>query len=149
MTTNFMNYITIKHPEMKDKINLGAVVSCTCCGMTMTVASACVDEDGRIFCASCGEPSSIYEFAMVQLVKTCELWGIPCVAEPHNICNGMIIHFPWKENCDMICHEYSYGGKNGLFESMGFEEDDGDVRGCLTKAQAFETILHAWNNREK
>ena len=149
MTTNFMNYITIKHPEMVDNINLGAVVSCTCCGMTMTVASACVDEDGRIYCASCGEPASIYEFAMDQLVKTCELWGIPCVAEPHNICNGMIIYFPWKENCVVLCHEYSYGGKNGLFESKGFEEGKNNIHGCLTKAQAFETILHAWNNREK
>ena len=35
------------------------------------------------------------------------------------------------------------------YECVGFEEDGDDVRGYLTKAQAFETILHAWNNREK
>lgn len=146
MTTNFMNYITIKHPEMKDKINLGAVVSCTCCDMTMTVASACVDEDGHIFCASCGEPVSIYEFAMGQLVKTCELWGIPFTTK--NLWGGKQMCFPWCEG-DIVCHDGSYGGKFGLFETMGFEEDCGDVRGYLTKAEAFETILHAWNNREK
>lgn len=146
MTTNFMNYIDIKHPEMKDNIILGAVVSCTCCGMTMTVASACVDEDGRIYCASCGEPASIYEFAMAQLEKTCELWEIPFTTE--NLWGGKQMRFPWCEG-DIVCHDSSYGGKQGLFETMGFEEDDGDVRGYLTKAEAFETILHAWNNREK
>ena len=146
MTTNFMNYIIIKHPNMKDSINLGAVVSCTCCGSTMTVASACVDEDGRIFCVSCGEPVSIYEFAMAQLVKTCELWGIPFTTE--DLWDGKQMRFPWCEG-DIVCHDGSYGGKDGLFESMGFEEDCGDVRGYLTKAEAFETILHAWNNREK
>ena len=146
MTTNFMNYITINHPEMKDKIELGAIVSCTCCGMTMTVASACVEEDGRVYCASCGEPVSIYEYAMAQLVKTCERWEIPYkTAKLHG---GMSLCFPWCEG-DVICHPISYGGKQGLFETMGFEEDDGDVRGYLTKAEAFETILHAWNNREK
>ena len=149
MTTNFMNYITIKHPEMKDSINLGAVVHCTCCGATMAAADACVDEHGRIYCVSCGKPVSIYEFAMAKLVETCELWGIPCIAEPINPYDGMIIHFPWKKNCDMICHEYSYGGDRGLFESAGFDEDCEDVRGYLTKAEAFETILHAWNKRER
>lgn len=146
MTTNFMNYITIKHPEMKDNINLGAVVSCTCCGMTMTVASACVDEDGHIYCASCGEPASIYEYAMHQLEETCELWKIPFIIV--SLWGGKQMRFPWCEG-DIVCHDGSYGGKNGLFESMGFEEDGDDVRGRLTKAQAFETILHAWNNREK
>lgn len=146
MTTNFMNYITINHPKMKDNINLAAIVSCTCCGATMAVASTCVDEEGRIYCASCGKPASIYEYAMAQLTKACELWGIPYeAAELHG---GMSLRFPWCEG-DVICHQYSYGGKSGRFETMGFEEDDDDVRGYLTKAQAFETILHAWNNREK
>lgn len=146
MTTNFMNYITVNHPGMRDKINLGAVVSCTCCGMTMTIASACVDEEGRIYCASCGNPVSIYDYSMSQLVKTCKLWNIPFTVE--NLWGGKQMRFPWCKG-DVVCHQGSYGGKQGLFETMGFEEDGDDVRGCLNKAQAFETILHAWNNREK
>lgn len=146
MTTNFMNYITVNHPEMKDKINLGAVVSCSCCGMTMTIASACVDEEGHIYCASCGNPVSIYDYSMSQLVKTCKLWNIPFTVE--NLWGGKQMRFPWCKG-DVVCHQGSYGGKQGLFETMGFEEDGDDVRGCLNKAQAFETILHAWNNREK
>lgn len=33
---------------------------------------------------------------------------------------------------DIICHERSYGGNDGLWESMGFIWDDGDVSGYLT-----------------
>lgn len=32
---------------------LPMVVSCTCCGMTMALPSARVDEDGYIYCRSC------------------------------------------------------------------------------------------------
>ena len=33
---------------------------------------------------------------------------------------------------DIICHKYSYGGNDGLWESMGFDWDDEDVTGRLT-----------------
>ena len=33
--------------------NLPMVVECTCCGMTMALPSAFVDEDGSIYCSSC------------------------------------------------------------------------------------------------
>jgi hypothetical protein len=32
---------------------LPMVVSCTCCGMTMALPSAMVDDDGTIYCSSC------------------------------------------------------------------------------------------------
>ena len=35
-------------------------------------------------------------------------------------------------NGDIICHEGSYGGNDGLWESMGFVWDEGDVTGRLT-----------------
>lgn len=34
---------------------LPMIVSCTCCGMTMALPSAMVDEDGTIYCSSCAE----------------------------------------------------------------------------------------------
>jgi hypothetical protein len=34
---------------------LPMVVSCTCCGMTMALPSAMVDDDGTIYCSSCAE----------------------------------------------------------------------------------------------
>ena len=33
---------------------------------------------------------------------------------------------------DIVCHGGSYGGKDGLWESMGFVWDMGDVSGYLT-----------------
>lgn len=33
---------------------------------------------------------------------------------------------------DIICHRGSYGGNDGLWESMGFVWDEGDVTGHLT-----------------
>lgn len=32
---------------------LPMIVSCTCCGMTMALPSAYVDEDNECFCSSC------------------------------------------------------------------------------------------------
>lgn len=34
---------------------LPMVVECTCCGMTMAVTSAMINDDGQIYCASCTE----------------------------------------------------------------------------------------------
>ena len=33
---------------------------------------------------------------------------------------------------DAVCHDFSYGGKDGLLETMGMPEDNGDVTGYLT-----------------
>ena len=33
---------------------------------------------------------------------------------------------------DIVCHRGSYGGNDGLWESMGFVWDEGDVTGRLT-----------------
>ena len=33
--------------------HLPMVVSCTCCGMTMALPSAMIDDNGEIFCHSC------------------------------------------------------------------------------------------------
>lgn len=32
---------------------LPMIVSCTCCGSTMALPSAMIDEDGHIYCSSC------------------------------------------------------------------------------------------------
>ena len=45
---------------------------------------------------------------------------------------------------DIICHEFSYGGKNGLLEIMGCgikdEYGKDDVKGYLTAEECFEII---------
>lgn len=36
-----------------DEHNLPVIVRCTCCGTTMVLPSAMVDEDGTTYCSSC------------------------------------------------------------------------------------------------
>ena len=41
---------------------------------------------------------------------------------------------------DIICHEGSYGGDSGLWESMGFDWDDEDVTGHLTAQEVINRL---------
>ncbi len=54
------------------------------------------------------------------------------------------ICIPSVEECmiDAICHEHSYGGKDGLIELMGVNVDSTDgVVGYLTSKKAFDLIF--------
>ena len=61
------------------------------------------------------------------------------------------IWYPSYENnvCDVICHEYSYGGSEGLLEIMGLVDDDcgDDVEGWLTAENVFARIYTDFMNR--
>lgn len=59
--------------------------------------------------------------------------GIPYVTT--TLANGYQITFPSVKGADIICHDYSYGGAQGLWESYGFPWDEGDVTGNLTSAE--------------
>lgn len=56
------------------------------------------------------------------------------------------ICYPSRDNCicDAVCHQYSYGGNEGLLEIMGLvrEECADDVEGWLTAEEVFERIKH-------
>ena len=41
---------------------------------------------------------------------------------------------------DIVCHEMSYGGDSGLWESMGFVWDKGDVTGYLTAREVINRL---------
>ena len=41
---------------------------------------------------------------------------------------------------DIVCHEMSYGGDSGLWESMGFVWDKGDVTGYLTAQEVIDRL---------
>lgn len=52
-------------------------------------------------------------------------------------CHGLqIICDGW----DAICHEYSYGGEEGLIEVMGLPQCDGDVIGYLTATEVLKMV---------
>ena len=66
--------------------------------------------------------------------------------------NGQL-WYPSCENnvCDVICHEYSYGGKEGLLEIMGLldeeESEYDDVLGWLTAENVFARIYTHFMNQ--
>ena len=41
---------------------------------------------------------------------------------------------------DGVCHEMSYGGNDGLWESMGFDWDEEDVSGYLTAQEVINRL---------
>ena len=41
---------------------------------------------------------------------------------------------------DIVCHGASYGGDDGLWESMGFDWDDEDVTGHLTAQEVINRL---------
>ena len=66
--------------------------------------------------------------------------------------NGQL-WYPSRENhiCDVICHEYSYGGDEGLLEIMGLldeeESEYDDVIGWLTAENVFARIYTDFMNQ--
>ena len=45
---------------------------------------------------------------------------------------------------DIVCHNYSYGGDDGLWESMGFVWDYGDVTVCLTAREVINRLKESY-----
>lgn len=42
---------------------------------------------------------------------------------------------------DVVCSTFSYGGDKGLWESMGFTDDQGDTTGWLTAEEVVEMVI--------
>lgn len=63
--------------------------------------------------------------------------------------NGQLWYPSYEHNiCDVICHEFSYGGSEGLLEIMGLVDDDcgDDVEGWLTAENVFARIYTHFMN---
>jgi len=57
--------------------------------------------------------------------------------------NNQIWYPNHDENiCDVICHEYSYGGNDGYLEIMGLTQNEDDVEGWLTAEEVFTRIYN-------
>ena len=48
---------------------------------------------------------------------------------------------------DVVCHNFSYGGPQGLLETMGFGLED--VQGYLYAEEAFTIILDWWEKKNQ
>lgn len=65
--------------------------------------------------------------------------------------NNQIFYPSYKDYvCDVICHEFSYGGRDGLLEIMGLldeeEQECDDVVGWLTAENVFARIYTHFMN---
>jgi len=97
-----------------------------------------------------------YKREPLRLASMCLANNIPF--EIAELYEGMIVAYPSFENrvSDAICHNGSYGRKEGLLEIMGLvnaEKTDGDdVEGYLTAEEVFmrwnEHWLHHHNEGE-
>lgn len=84
---------------------------------------------------------------MNKLIELLEENGIPFETEL-DIFGGIQVFYPNEENaiCDVICHEFSFGGNKGLLEMMGLVEcDDDAVEGYLKAKEVFKRIQKHYN----
>ena len=74
---------------------------------------------------------------MEKLINKLAKADIPYELTVQPVTNSIQVWYPTQENpvCDVICHEYSYGGKDGLLEIMGLVDEtktEDSVEGYLT-----------------
>lgn len=72
---------------------------------------------------------TIYDIAADEMEKSLIENGIKYTRQP--LYEGWQFFINGTDG-DIVCHRGSYGGRDGLWESMGFVWDEGDVTGCLT-----------------
>lgn len=145
MYTTLHNFALVRNLPISGE----SLVDCCNCGHEHTADEMYADTLGRVWCAEClgdAKVANIYELGMHELTRLLDKLDIP-YEDPTELCGGQQIRFNWCDG-DVICHFGSYGGNNGLLETMGFIMDEDDVSGHLTPLRALEIILHEWNNRE-
>ena len=82
---------------------------------------------------------------MEKLINMLAKADIPYELTVQPTTNTIQVWYPTQANpaCDVICHEYSYGGKEGLLEIMGIVDatkTSDFVEGYLTADEIFERI---------
>lgn len=67
-------------------------------------------------------------------------WGVPEIQLDDEICGVKVVKND-KVILSIICHAGSYGGREGLFETMpAIRKEDYDVSGFLTEDEVIEAI---------
>ena len=79
---------------------------------------------------------------MEKLINKLAKADIPYELAVHPFTNTPQVWYPTRENpvCDAICHEFSYGGQDGLLEIMGLANSPDSVEGYLTADEVFDRI---------
>ena len=76
---------------------------------------------------------------MITLIDKLQSVGIPHEVVRQDLFDSIQVCYPSREHCicDAICHQYSYGGKEGLLEIMGLADTEDGVEGWLTADDVF------------
>ena len=87
---------------------------------------------------------------MTTLIDKLVIANIPHEVTIQPYTNTLQVWYPSRDGavCDVICHEFSYGGTKGLLEIMGLVDDgiDDDVEGYLTAVDVFARIYTHYMN---
>lgn len=76
---------------------------------------------------------------MITLIDKLQSAGIPHEVVKQDFFDSIQVCYPSQENCicDAICHQYSYGGRDGFLEIMGLTDTEDGVEGWLTANDVF------------
>ena len=91
---------------------------------------------------------------MQRLITLLAKNDIPFELTVHPFTSTIQVWYPTRANsvCDVICHEYSYGGKDGYLEIMGLVDEKvtgGDsVEGYLMADEVYERIAKDYSTRK-
>ena len=80
---------------------------------------------------------TIYDIAADEMEQLLIENGIKYIRQP--LFEGWQFYIKGTDG-DIICHGGSYGGEDGLWESMGFVWDKGDVTGHLTAQEVINRL---------
>lgn len=87
---------------------------------------------------------------MELLIETLKTVGIPFEITENLFTHTPQLWYPCKADpvCDVICHQYSYGGSEGLLEIMGLLTDEeaeyDSVKGWLDAVNVGTRIITHW-----
>ena len=89
---------------------------------------------------------------MNKLIYMLTICGIPFETKSHALSGNIQLYYPSiaTQVCDVICENFSYGGTEGLLETMGLvdEDIDDDVQGWLTAEEMFIKIRDHYINEK-
>lgn len=94
-----------------------------------------------------------YYSEMEKLMMYLEVEKIPYEVREHTFTHSVQLFYPSyaEAKCDVICHEFSYGGPEGYLEIMGLltdeEAEHDEVAGWLTAVNIFNRIYNDYNGR--
>lgn len=89
---------------------------------------------------------------MLKLIQMLTICGIPFEMRKHPAGTNYQVFYPSivAQVCDVVCEDFTYGGTEGLLETMGLVDESvgDDVEGWLTAEEMFIKIRDHYINEK-